>query len=410
MTQALGGAGAARERMPGCRLLVTLANSVVQRRPTPGFEGSEIILSMLEPLDRDPINLETLQLFRRVLGSDSRPDDPKAVEAFVANVSDALHRVASNASRLRGIRTQALFAQLIVALDACELMLTVDAGDIYADGFLSSGDFLLALRDGRRLLIEVKTVSRSYNAAGELDLDRSQRKEIRAKDVEGLRRAATLLGAEPFFAAYFEFMHRWALVRLDDLAPKGTNYTLLFTHDIMLNHMSILGDRTLGIEPPVEIRLHPAPGAEPVLRETVEEVEIPFTVARRTVHVGGQHVTDSDDMEFAIFLGIYGNWEPEFVPFVKDKKVEYVSIHSGADEPVEGQGFQIVGELSHLYSKYFMVRTSNEDGESAALDIEATPSMIAKYRLRDPKDRQFRTWQLEVRASEAEVTTDTSNA
>src|SRR6476620_11573875 len=98
---------------------------------------------MLKPLNRDHRNLETLQLFRRVMGSESHLGNAEIIDSFVTQIGDALKAVAATRTRVRGIRAQAQFAQLVVALDACQLMLTVDAGDIYADGYLSSGDFLL---------------------------------------------------------------------------------------------------------------------------------------------------------------------------------------------------------------------------------------------------------------------------
>jgi hypothetical protein len=320
-------------------------------------------------------------------------------------VAQALGASKDNWTRLRGIRTQALFAQLVLALDACELMLTVDAGDIYADGPISSGDFLLVLRDGRRLLVEVKTVSRSGNASGDIDLEKSQRRTIRAKDVEGLRRAANLLGAEPYLAVYFEFMHVWALVRVKDLSHHGTNYRLQFSHDIMHNNMAVLGDRTFAVEAPIEVRLYPHAGAHPSLTAADIDRSIPFEVATRVVYVGGARVSEPSDADFALFLGLYGHWTPELAPHVENGKLKYVSLRSEPEEPVEGQGFQIVGPVSHMYSKYFLVRTSNEQGSPVALDIQATPSLIAKFLARPPSARQFKTLELDVRASDADMET-----
>ncbi len=343
------------------------------------------------------MNLETLQLFRRAMGPHSRLDDPDVVHDFLKRVSDSLAGNKTNGPRLKGIRTQALFAQLILAMDGCELMLTVDAGDIYTDGFISSGDFLLTLRDGRRLLVEVKTVSRSYNGNGKINIERSANKSLRAKEVNGLRRAATLLGAEPFYAAYYEFVDHWALIRLEDLTPKGSNYTLKFSQDMVRNHMGDLGDRSIGVEPPIEIRSYPRAGHEPDLGAASEEGLYSVRIDRRTVHVGGKLITDPKDAEFAKFLGLYGHWAPKTVPAILGNKISYVSLYSEPEEPVEGQGFQIIGPLSYLFSRYFMVHTINNNRKPTALDIEATPSLIADFLARAPRDRQFPTWQFNMK-------------
>lgn len=83
--------------------------------------------------------------------------------------------------------------------------------------------------------------------------------------------------------------------------------------------------------------------------------------------------------------------------------MSYVSVRSEPEEPVEGQGFQVVGPVSQMYSKYFLVRTSDEEGEPVALDIQATPSLIANFLARPPSARQFKTWEFDVGASDAEV-------
>lgn len=346
---------------------------------------------MLEPLARNALMLETLQLFRRVTGPDARLDDPSSVRNFLRDLEAELTAAQTKQSIINGLRAQALFAQLVVALDGCQLMVTVDAGDIYADGPLSSGDFLLVLRDGRRLLVEVKSVSRKLQGH-EVDLKRSQVTTLRGKEVQGLRRTSRLLSAEPYYATYFDFIRMWALVPLERLRKKVTNYELTWSDAMMGSALGILGDRAIGVLPPIEITAYAAAGVNVKASSYSDDTDLPFEVDRREVRVGGIEVTDGGDQELAVFLAVFSDWGKRFIPEVSGERLLGVRLVAEPVEPVEDQDVQIVGALSHLYSYLFMANASNELGEPTGLDIEATPSLLARLLSREPEDRQFPVW------------------
>jgi hypothetical protein len=213
------------------------------------------------------------------MGVEGHPDDAESVRQFISQLQAALTDAVNNPSRLGGIRGQALVANLVVALNECQMMLTVDAGDIYADGPLSSGDFLPILRDGRRLLVELKTVASKPARGGRGGVRASGRRKLSAKEVDGPARTAALLDAAPYYAV-FEVAALWAVVRLDNLTKvkRGTGYELVL-EDVMVNsHLSILGDRWIGLVPPIEVVIHPNPDdAPPADRfDGSAEITIPF--------------------------------------------------------------------------------------------------------------------------------------
>lgn len=348
---------------------------------------------MLEPLKRNALDLETLQLFRRVLGADGDLNSPDVIDAFVEKLRTSLVGMRDRPTVVRGIRAQAAFAQLVVALDGCQMMLTVDAGDIYADGHLSSGDFLLVLRNGRRLLIEVKSVGVQTGSDGKVKLDKSQWKALRGKDVAGLCRTASLLNAEPFYAAHFELLNIWTLVGAAELTPRGTNhFRLTLTDDLLRNQLNLLGDRSVGVVAPIEVVFHPAPGEEPKQQAGSADIIAPFKPGQREIRVGGVVVSDQDDFEFAMFLAIYGGWRQEFRQTVRDGRIVDFRVVASPEEPAPGQPFQILGALSHMYSRYFFAEVEDGSGAASVLDIAPTPGLIARYMKRPPEDREFSTW------------------
>jgi len=86
---------------------------------------------VMRKIGRQPAKLDALDLFRQLDAggsSGSQLSDPARVEAHFAQVRGPLTQALSTGSTVHGWRTQALFSSLVVALDGCELMFTVDSG------------------------------------------------------------------------------------------------------------------------------------------------------------------------------------------------------------------------------------------------------------------------------------------
>src|SRR4051794_13290040 len=103
---------------------------------------------VMRKLGRQPARLDTLDLFRQLDAGTGPINDPARVEAFLSEVRAPLSQALSTDSTVHGWRAQALFASLVVALDGCELLFTVDSGEVFVDGDdVKPPDYLLVLRD-----------------------------------------------------------------------------------------------------------------------------------------------------------------------------------------------------------------------------------------------------------------------
>lgn len=288
------------------------------------------------------------------------------MEAFLSQVREPLSQALSTESTVHGWRTQSLFGSLVVALDGCELLFTVDSGDVFVDGDdVKPADFLLVLRDGRRILVEVKTIPPG-KPTGPLRLSRAE--------MAGLRRFANLVGAELFIAGLFTAIGEWVLVpggafEVDD---DGRYYVDLL-RAFQASEMNALGDVTLGVVPPLRLDLLPDSSRPHQVESDRRAV---FTVGAVELRVGDQVMVEPQERRLAMFLLWFNHWTFRQDAEVDGRTLRRVSFVCEPEEPTPEQGFEIVGSLSSMYTRWFDLVTRDEDGSVASLEMRAEPGVL----------------------------------
>ncbi|HSH62481.1 MAG TPA: hypothetical protein VK988_23080 [Acidimicrobiales bacterium] len=322
---------------------------------------------VMQKLGRQPARLDSLDLFRLLdTGSGGHVSDPERVEAFLAKVRGPLSEALSAESTVHGWRTQLLFGSLVVALDACVLLFTVDHGEMFADGDdVKPPDFLLVLRDGRRMLVDVKSVP-PKRPTGPL--------RVSASEMDGLRRFADLLGGELFIAGLFTAMGEWVLVPAGafELDERG-RYAVDLLRAFQTSEMSALGDVMLGVVPPLRFDLVPAV-SEP--HQVGPDGTASFTIGAVELRVGGQLMVEEAERKLAMFLLRFSQWPSREDAEVDGSTLRRVSVVCEPEEPTHGQGFEIVGKLSSMYTRWFYAATSDPDGGVSALDTSVEPGVL----------------------------------
>src|SRR5437016_571334 len=112
----------------------------------------------LQRLPREPLRFELLNALRD-FGETSRLslNDPSTEESFLAVLRESMRRELANTSTLHGISAQTMFRSLVASLGKVQLIKDEDQGDAYSADNIAVPDFLIVLRGGRRLLVEVKS-------------------------------------------------------------------------------------------------------------------------------------------------------------------------------------------------------------------------------------------------------------
>jgi hypothetical protein len=352
----------------------------------------------LQKLHRNPAELDSLNLYA-TLGAgihDSRSlDDPERVQEFISKVRDGVSASLSRPSTVYGWHTQNFFGALVAALDGVELLKEEDAGTAYYAGpKIKVPDWSLILNDGRRLLVEVKSVGPKDTFKG---------LKISAGEVEGIIRYASMMGCEPYLASYWSSTNMWSLVPLRKLvvAPGKRNILLPFKSAAMWSEMSILGDQMLGVVPPLELVIYPS-------HETGENQaksgEVNFKIAKVEPRCGNQVMETKVERDLVMFLIWNSNWEEhdELVLSEDGSRLEKLSFTLNPPEHDPRQNFAVVGALSSLYSSLYLSMTANS-GPVTSLAREPDIGMLPRLVPPGFRSPRLPLWTFVVSPPEEEV-------
>lgn len=321
----------------------------------------------MRKLGRQPARLDSLELFRQLdVGGVGHLSDPARVEAFLAAVREPLSQALSTESTVHGWRTQALFGSLVVALDGCELLMTIDSGEVFVDGDdVKPPDYLLVLRDGRRLLVEVKSVASSNPMAPV---------RLSGAEMAGLRRFADLTGAELFVACLFRAIGEWALVPAGAFEPdERGRYAVEVLRAFQTSEMSALGDVMLGVVPPLRFDVLPDQSKP---HYVAPDGMAHFTIGAVELRIGDELMVDETERKLAMFLLWFNQWQSRQEADVDGTTLRRVSFICEPEERTPGQGFEIVGKLSSMYTRWFDTATRDGDGRVSALQMAVEPGIL----------------------------------
>lgn len=320
------------------------------------------------------------------------------ISEFARRLAQGAQASLGNPSRLHGLRAEAMFRAVLVALGNFQLLGEVDEGQIYYDddlGPVKQPDYLAVDADGHRLLVEVKTVPPN---------SRQLRHSIPAAEVHGLRRYGQLIGAPVAVAHYWSAPNMWTLVDLEHLQPRNGRYDLDLTAACRFNQMARFGDRMVGTVPPLELRLEVEELGERGSREDTAHV----VIKDAKLLAAGQPLTDDTEHRIAFLLFRYGGWEVD-VPAEVDSAGRITSFTltaapADAQEIVARQGFAIVGALSSMYSALFNEITLDDERAVRLLDHHSEPGELGSLIPADyfeRSDRRLKLWVLQLQPANA---------
>jgi hypothetical protein len=313
--------------------------------------------------------------------------DEARIDAVLGEVRSNLLADLTVPSTVHGWRAQALFASLVAALDECELMTFVDTGDVYFDGpSVKPPDYFLCLRSGKRILVDVKAVELPSEDPLSMPI------KFGATEVERMRRFGDLYGVEVFLALYYPAMPMWSLLPLDDLvAGPGGGYRTTVKESILRNQIGLLGDLTIGTLPSLECILRPDT-TKPHYLEGSNEIS--FVVGSVEYRLDGSPVASDEGRRVMSFLMLYGGWADEEEAILEGD--ELVEMRFTARPPEDtGQGFEVVGSLSSMYSRMFESSTSTPLGVTAS-DMRIAPGSLISLVPHDYDVPDMPLWRLQL--------------
>lgn len=316
-----------------------------------------------------------------------------SAEELIRQLTAGASASLENPSRLHGLRAEAMFRAVLVALGRFELLVEEDEGQLYYDdtrGSVKSPDYRAVDTDGRRLLVEVKGVRPNLKRL---------RHRISADEMEGLRRYGELTDTPVTVAHYWSAPNLWTLVDLDRMRLRDGQFEIELAEAVRSNQMVRFGDRMVATVPPLELRLEVEE-----LGQRAEPNAATVVIRNAQLSAAGQPLADEVEQRIAFLLFRYGGWEVE-MPATVDPAGRVTSFALAAAPPqevreeVRRQGCAMVGSLSSMYSAIFNEITLDDDGAVRRLDHHSAPgeigSLIPDDYFKRP-DRQLRLWVFEV--------------
>jgi Holliday junction resolvase len=313
-------------------------------------------------------SLDGLDLFRRldVPVRESLAESDARIDTVILEIRDSLVKSLKTPSTVRGWRAQALFASMVVALDGCEMLTMIDSGDIYHDGeSVKPADYFLSLRDGRRLIVDVKEFALSQRL--------ESRSKLSASEYRRLVRFAELMGAELYIASYVSSACLWLLLPISAYVLQRTGtYSVTFEQAIIRNEMAILGDYAIFLEPPLELIVEQH---KDELGTVDEEGRATLMIGAMQWFAGGRRITGDAEQKIAHFLMMHGGWEEEATPDIDDRSLKSIRFSCAPPHSSPGQSMEGIGSLSQLYSRMFEGQTTAPSGV-IALDADVVPGAM----------------------------------
>jgi hypothetical protein len=311
------------------------------------------------------------------------------IRQLAAGARDSL----DNPSRLHGLRAEAMFRAVLVALGSFRLLVEEDEGQLYYDddeGSVKLPDYRAVDADGRQLLVEVKAVPPN---------PRRLRHSMPTTEVQGLRRYGELTGTPVAVAHYWSAANLWTLVDLERMQPRNGRFEIELTEAMRFNEMARFGDRTVGTVPPLELRLEVEE-----LGERARPDAATVVIRDAQLLAAGKSLADEVEQRIAFLLFRYGRWEVETPATVDSNgRITAFALQAApppeAQEAVRRQGFAIVGALSSMYSAIFNEVTLDDEGAVRRLDHHSEPGEIGSLIPADyfeRPDRQLKLWVLQI--------------
>lgn len=316
--------------------------------------------------------------------------DPAFRQAFDDHVRDGLDQALNDPILLHGQRTEAMFEAMVLALDDVELIKSEDGGRVFPADRFRLPDYRVVLKGGEQWLVEVKNVYR------EDPREQYARRLLRKPYREALEAYAAATGARLMLAVYWARWSIWTLVSPDLFVDENGDVTLDMMETMRANELARLGDRTIGTRAPLRLRLLMNPEkTSPIAADG----NVLITIGANQLLCGEAVIDDECEREIVSILMEYGDWSCDGpLALVEGDRLNAIDFVWEPEEPT-GQGFDMVGTLSRMFSRYYAAKTLDQ-GDIKQLRAPLRPGWFTPLATGQMPQRALPLWRFEMRASE----------
>lgn len=274
--------------------------------------------------------------------------DAETRAAFGFHVAEAVDQALADPALLHGQRAEAMFEAMLASLGDFRLVKPEDGGRIISTEPHRVPDFRIVLKSGDQWLVEVKNI---YIA----DPFRQQRKVMTQEYREQLEAYASATGAELKLAIFWARWSMWTLVAPGRFADANGHIVVDMPTAARVNELGALGDRTIGTRPPLRLRMLMDPNRTSAIGEDGQVLAV---IGGTAMYCGEDEITDAAEQQIAWMFMQHGEWPgSEAVPIIEGDRLLAIDFNWEPEER-QNEGFEMIGTLSRVFSRYFADATS----------------------------------------------------
>lgn len=320
------------------------------------------------------------------LAHDIPLNDPQAGPKLSTLIGSYITDAVSDDAVLHGKRTEAMFEALLVSLGRYSLLTCEDKGRVHSDGSFHPPDYRIVLLDGSQWLIEVKNVYIE-------DPFRQVRRLMKPEYLNRMQNYASATGGELKLAVYWARWGIWTLVSPGQLTDAHGGLTLDLETGMRFNELGVLGDRMIGTRPPLRLRLE-ADADEPA--SVGADGKIQFTIGDARIFCYSNEISDPIEKQIAWIFIQYGEWR-EVGPVRVNQDGQFKAIeYSWEPESRANRGFEIIGSLSRMFSRYYSTRTL-QDHQVVQLHAPLRPNWLQPLIAADYESKNLPLWRFQMK-------------
>ncbi len=323
------------------------------------------------------------------LAHDIPLNNPQAGPRLSTLIDSHITEALSDDAVLHGKRTEAMFEALLISLGEYKLLKCEDKGTVHSDGSFQAPDYRVVLLDGSQWLIEVKNAYIPHPF-------RQQRRFMKPEYLTNMQNYASATGGELKLAVYWARWGIWTLVSPGQLIEDHRGLTLDLETGVRFNELGVLGDRMIGTRPPLRLRLE-ADVNEPA--SIGADGKISFTIGNARLFCGSDEILDPIEKQIAWVFIQYGEWRevgPDTV--IHDGRCKAIE-YSWVPEERANCGFEIIGSLSRMFSRYYATRTL-QDQQVVQIHAPLRPNWFRPLIDADYKRRDLPLWRFKMRTKD----------
>jgi hypothetical protein len=121
--------------------------------------------------------------------------------------------------------------------------------------------------------------------------------------------------------------------------------------------------------------------------------EVAFTIGDVELYCGNRRLTRKREQNIAMWFLLYGRWEEEATAEISDGQLVGVDFKRSPPKD-HGQGFEIVGTLSGLFSRMYLSSTSDAAAHVTRLGINVVGGSLGSLIPNDYHSDELPLWLL----------------